>query len=96
MEEDQAHNDVTKQHQKARVKWARDIESWGPIEWSRVVFSDEKKWNMDGLMFYWHRAGHQKHQAVKFHSGGGSVMVCGAFSASGKAKLKFISDGQDA
>ena len=39
---------MTKQHQKARVEWARDKESWGPIEWPRVVFSDEKKWNMDG------------------------------------------------
>ena len=90
---------MTKKHQKARVEWALDKESWGPNEWSRVVFSDEKKWNMDGpdgLMFYWHRTGHQERRAVKRHSGGGSVMVWGAFSASGKTELKFISGGQDA
>ena len=61
--------------------------------WRKVVSSDEKKFNLDGPN------GFQKHcRAKKFleknystrRSEGGSLMIWGAFSSSGKLKLKFV------
>nr|CCA27298.1 GK10162 putative [Albugo laibachii Nc14] len=49
----------------------------------------------DSLKYYCHHADHPERQAVKCHSGGGSVMGRAAFSRLGKTELKFISGGQD-
>lgn len=44
-------------HVSARLDFAQKYMSWGDKEWKRVVFSDEKKWNLDGpdgYQYYWH------------------------------------------
>ena len=33
---------------KARLNWAKNKENWGRSEWSRVIFSDESKFNLIG------------------------------------------------
>ena len=54
------------------------------------MFSDEKKFNLDGpdgSQCYWQDLRNEKQLFSKRPFRGGSVMVWGAFSASGKADL---------
>lgn len=85
-------------HMKKRLAWTTEKAAWGIEEWSKVVFSDEKKWNLDGpdgMKSYWHNSKLPERVVVKRHSGGGSVMVWGAFSSAGKTELKFVDGNQD-
>ena len=63
-------------------------------EWKTVIFSDEKKFNLDGpdgLAGYWHDLRKDERIFSKRNFGGGSVMVWGAFCSLGKLPLAFIS-----
>ena len=64
-----------------------------PTIWARVVFSDAKKFNLEGQDgFHYFRKDLRKTPEVssKHQSGGGGVMVCGAFSCQGKTDLCFL------
>ncbi len=46
---------LKQRHKDARLNWARNHRSYGE-KWISVIFSDEKKWNLDspdGYKFYW-------------------------------------------
>lgn len=80
-----------------RLLWAEKHVSWID-QWSGVRFSDEKKFNLDGpdaWNYYWHdlrkteRVYHQRHNDRR------SVMVWGAFSASGLSELVILDGNID-
>lgn len=39
---------LTTRHQNERLEWAWARVGWTPAVWAKIVFSDEKKWNLDG------------------------------------------------
>ena len=62
-------------------------------EWQSVVFSDEKKWNLDGpdgLHYYWHDLRKEPQFFKKRQQGGGSVMTWAAFGAHGQTQLRIV------
>ena len=67
----------TKPKQK-RLEYVRQYQTMSAKEWRNVIFSDEKKFNLDG------QGGFQKYQLAKHfpeenystrHSGGGSLII---------------------
>jgi transposase len=88
---------LTKAHKIARLEWARASVVLG-AQWESVVFSDEKKFNLDGpdgLQYYWHDLRKEEQVYSKRQAGGGSVVVWGAFSAKGKLRLAVLSGRQN-
>lgn len=76
-------------HEVARLQWAQKYIHW-QMEWTRVVFSDEKKFNLDGpdgFAYYWHDLRKEKQLRYSRNFGGGSVMFWAAFSMYGKTPL---------
>jgi transposase len=80
-----------------RVAWARERLHW-TNKWKDIVFSDEKKFNLDGPdnnAFYYHDIRKRELLQDKRHSGGGSVMVWAAIGWRGKSSVAFLEGTQD-
>lgn len=48
---------MTVRHKKERLQWAKKMLEWDAIDWTKLIFTDEKKLNvdgLDGLCHYWH------------------------------------------
>lgn len=89
---------LTDIHKTNRLNWARKRHAWSLGEWGRVVFSDEKKFNLDGpdgFAYYWHDMRKEERVMSKRQKGGGGVMVWGAFSEKGVSKLAVLVGNQD-
>lgn len=87
---------LTHKHKQERLTWAKEHMTWDD-QWISVIFSDEKKWNLDGpdgWASYWHDLRKEKKCFFSRQQGGGSVMVWGAFSFNGVANLAIISGRQ--
>ncbi|KAG3043679.1 hypothetical protein PC121_g22397 [Phytophthora cactorum] len=87
---------LTEQHKMARLNWAKNM-IIQPDKWPRIVFSDEKKFNLDGpdgLRHYWRDVHRPARQTVRRQNGGGSVIVWGSFSWAGKPKLAVLEGRQ--
>jgi hypothetical protein len=85
---------------RARESWAWDmLMNKDPVRsWGTIVFSDEKKWNLDGpdgFQTYWRDLRRPARQTKRRQAGGGSVMVWAGFSAAGKAKLAVLHGKQN-
>lgn len=79
-------------HKRDRVEWARGKMSWS-VQWQQIVFSDEKKWNLDGPdghRCYCHDLRKEPQVFSKRQFGGGSVMTWAAFGWNGKTKTVFV------
>ncbi|KAM8712364.1 hypothetical protein ACLKA7_012821 [Drosophila subpalustris] len=78
-------------HKEARLKFAEDHLS---TDWNTIIFSDEKKWNLDGpdgSRWYWRDLRKDPIYFSKRNFGGGSVMVWGAFTSKATLELQFTS-----
>lgn len=83
-------------HKEARLSFARIHMSWTD-QWNNVVFSDEKKFNLDGpdgYSYYFHDLRKEEIILSRRHSGGGSVMVWGAISYYGIINISIIKGKQ--
>ncbi|KAG3065407.1 hypothetical protein PI125_g23991 [Phytophthora idaei] len=66
--------------------------------WESIIFSDEKKWNLDGpggFQHYWRDLRKPPSYTKRRQAGGGSVMVWAAFSARGKSLLVMLTGRQN-
>lgn len=84
---------LKKCHKERRLAFARECIEFGD-KWKKVIFSDEKKWNLDGpdcVQYYWHDLRKEKEIKMSRNFGGGSVMVWGGFSFSGTLPVAWIS-----
>jgi len=84
---------LTQPYKDARLKWADAMLVRGVSFWRKTVFSDEKRWSLDGpdgLSARWDDARKPRRWFGKRHTGGGSIMVWGCFSRRGKGKLIFV------
>ncbi|ETV69561.1 hypothetical protein H257_14797 [Aphanomyces astaci] len=87
---------LQQRHKDARLKYAEDNLT-NPPDWDIAVWSDEKKFNLDGpdgLQYYWHDLRHEKDQFFTRHSSGGSCMIWAAFSSHGKSEIAFLDGSQ--
>ncbi|KAG2823550.1 hypothetical protein PC111_g10172 [Phytophthora cactorum] len=65
---------LTEQHKMDRLNWAKNM-IIQPDKWLQIVFSDEKKFNLDGsngLRHYWRDVRRPARQTVCRQNGGGS------------------------
>ena len=83
---------LTADHQRRRMEFAINHVTWRS-EWDKVIFSDEKKFNLDGpdgYHYYWHDVNSKEINFSKRAQGGGGVMIWAAFCKQGKSSLCFI------
>ncbi|GBM50036.1 hypothetical protein AVEN_69615-1 [Araneus ventricosus] len=67
-------------------------------KWMAVIFSDEKKWNLDGPdlnIKYWHDFRKEPRSFFSRQSGSGSMMVWVAFGFNGQVGLDFLDGRQN-
>lgn len=88
---------LLKNHKEQRLKWAKEVMTWDAT-WKNIIFSDEKKFNLDGPdgnIYYWHDLRTEPRDFFSRQMGGGSVMVWGAFAYDGKCDLQRVSGNMD-
>ena len=88
-------------HRRARVEWAkqriRDMERKG-LKWGKVIFSDEKRFNLDGpdgYRYYWYDIRKEELSYIERPKVGQRIMVWSAISAEGNLGLIFIPVTED-
>lgn len=88
---------LTARHKSIRVQWAKKHMAYGD-KWLSVLFSDEKKWNLDGpdgWSYYWHDLRKEPRTFFSRQQGGKSLMVWGGFGFNGQTSLAFIEGKQN-
>ncbi|CAI5452412.1 unnamed protein product [Caenorhabditis angaria] len=86
---------LTLRHKDNRLTFAKANMA---TDWDKIIFSDEKKFNLDGpdgYNSYWHDIRKDQLRFPKRNFGGGRVMCWGAFSAAGTLKIAFVSFKMD-
>ena len=90
---------LTPHHRLARENWARRFIAKGNLFWIKVIFSDEKKFNLDGpngLGYYWQDLRKEQQRVSTRQTGGGSVLLWGCITFNGVDLLVVTEAKQDA
>lgn len=83
---------LTEAHKAARLGFCNKYLTW-TNDWRKVIFSDEKKFNLDGpdsWKYYWHDLRKEEKVLSKRQHCGGSVMIWAAIGYKKKSDLAFI------
>lgn len=83
-------------HREARFEFSRNHRNWAD-EWKTVIFSDEKKFNLDGpdgFQYYYRDLRLEERVLARRHSRAGSVMIWGAISSRGQVGLQVLEGKQ--
>ena len=86
-------------HMTRRLHWAEEHLNWEQEDWNKIIFTDEKRFCLDGPdgnARYWHDKEKPERTFSKRHSGGGSIMVWAGISNEGKTELFFVEDNMNA
>ena len=89
---------LTDDHKRLRLEWANEHMTWH-TEWQKVVWSDEKKFNLDGpdgFSYYWHDIRKEEEIYSTRTQGGGSLMIWASFSWNSKSSLCFVNGRMNA
>ncbi|CAD6200288.1 unnamed protein product [Caenorhabditis auriculariae] len=81
---------LQQRHKNERLQFARSNMA---TDWNKIIFSDEKKFNLDGpdgYAHYWRDLRKDPMYFSKRNFGGGSLMVWAAFCGNGTVALSFI------
>ena len=84
---------LTQCHRTSGINYAASALRWGE-KWQADIFSDEKKFNLDGpdgFLFYWRDLRHEPRSVLRRNFGGSSVLICTAVSQKGKSEIAFLS-----
>lgn len=79
-------------HKKARLEFAKKYMTWNE-QWKNVIFTDEKKWTLDGpdgWNYCWQDNRKEKKKSMRRNFGGGSLMIWSGICFNGKAQIYFI------
>ncbi len=90
---------LTPWHRSKRMDWAKIQLRLSPALWKRTIFSDEKRFCLDGpdgAAYYWADKRLDKRYFSRRQQGGKSVMVWGCFSWKGKPELVFVPNTMNA
>ena len=89
---------MSERHRLERVNWVKPESKWGAVNWKKVIFSHEKKFNLDGpdsLAYYWNDIRREKQFFEKRQQGEESVMIWGAISYYRVGELAILDGNQD-
>ena len=81
-------------HKLKRDDFALDKILW-TRQWHKVIFSDEKKFNLDGpdgFKYYWHHVNKEEISYSKRIQDGGGIMVWASFCSSEQLILQIVSN----
>lgn len=90
---------LTREHRRARLNFARNHIDWDMNQWGHVLFTDESRFRLshnDARVRAWRRRGErylQSNVRETVHFGGGSIMVWGGISLTGRTNLHVFRDG---
>jgi hypothetical protein len=82
---------ISKANILKRLEFSRLHQTWVD-EWNKVLFSDEKRFSLDGpdcYSYYWHDLRKEKLISEKSQSGSSGVMVWAGFGSQGKTDLVY-------
>lgn len=89
---------LNRRHYSLRLEFARQHMTW-KLEWYKVIFTDEKKFNLDGpdgYAYYFHDLRKEERYLSRRHSALGSIMVWGAICCEGVLDLVVLEGKQSA